>query len=174
MMRNLTGIALIAATLAVPGLATTVARLDLEQLVQRADIIVQGQVQSVDFRWDPASRLVFTYISIRVDDLLKGKRRQSVLIRQVGGRVGAIQMSVVGLPQFTKGERAIAFLKHQDGGIFQVVGMSQGIYEITEDVAVSDVSGVDMIDGKTGEITKRANVRAPLEQLKTRIRELVR
>jgi hypothetical protein len=127
-MRRLIGIALMAAILAAPAFATTVVRLNLEQLVQRADLIVQGQVQSVHCQWDEERHLVFTYISIRVDEPLKGERRQSVLIRQIGGSVGTIQMSVAGVPQFKSGEMAIVFLKRQDDSTFQVVGMSQGLY----------------------------------------------
>ena len=173
--RNPIGLALLVAVLASPALATTVAKLSLEQLVQRADLIVQGQVQSVYSQWDQQRRLVFTYVSIRVDEPLKGVQRQSVLIRQIGGTVGTIEMSVAGAPQFKSGERALVFLKRQDATTFQVVGMNQGLYRIVEDSAVSDVSGIDLLDSKTGKITKPpVDVRAPLEQLKIRIRELLR
>jgi hypothetical protein len=172
--RNLIGMALMAAFLAAPAFATTVAKLDLAQLVKRADLIVQGQVQSVYSQWDEGRHLVFTYISIRVDDSLKGASRQSVLIRQIGGTVGTVQMSVAGVPQFKSGEMAVVFLKRQDDGTFQVVGMNQGLYEIVEDYAVSNVFGVDLFDSKTGEITKPLiGGRAPFEQLKTKIRELL-
>jgi hypothetical protein len=173
--RNLVGITLIAVILSAPAFATTVARLNLDQLVQRADLIVQGHVESVYSQWDEERRLVFTYISIRVDESLKGERRQSVLIRQVGGTVGTMQMSVAGVPQFRSGEMAIVFLKRQDDSTFQVVGMSQGLYKIVENCAVSNVFGVDLIDSRTGEITKPLiGGRTPLEQLKTKIRELLR
>lgn len=175
---TLIGMALIVALLAgpaAPAFATTVIKLNLEQLVQRADLIAQGQVQSVYAQWDDERRLVFTYISIRVDEPLKGERRQWVLIRQVGGTVGTIQMSIAGVPQFKSGEMAIVFLKRQEDSTFQVVGMNQGVYEVVEDFAVSNVFGVDLFDSRTGELTKPlAGGRAPLEQLKTRIRELVR
>jgi hypothetical protein len=172
--RNLIGMALMAALLAAPALATTVAKMDLAQLVKRADLIVQGQVQSVYSQWDEERHLVFTYISIRVDDSLKGASRQSVLIRQIGGTVGTVQMSVAGVPQFKSGEMAVVFLKRQDDSTFQVVGMNQGLYEIVEDFAVSNVFGVDLFDSKTGEISKPLiGGRAPLEQLKTKIRELL-
>ena len=173
-MRNLIGIALTVTMLAAPAFATTAVRMDLEQLVQEADLIVQGHVQSVYCQWDEARRLVFTYISILVDEPFKGERRESVLIRQVGGTVGTIQMSVAGVPQFKSGETAIVFLKRQAGGTFQVVGMNQGLYEIIGDFAVSNVSGVDLLDSKTGQITRPLiGGRIPLEQLKTKIRELM-
>jgi hypothetical protein len=172
---KLIGIVLLAAILAAPAFATTVFKLDLAQLVQRADMIVQGQVEAVYSQWDEGQRLVFTYVSIRVDDPLKGERRQTVLIRQVGGTAGTIHMSVAGVPEFKRGEMAIVFLKRQNDSTFQVVGMNQGLYEIVEDVAVSSVFGVDLVDSKTGEITKPlAGRRAPVEELKTRIRELLR
>ncbi len=174
-LSNLLGIALIVAILAAPAFATTVMKMDLEQLVKRADLIVQGQVQSIASQWDEQRHLVFTYISIRVDDPLKGERRQSVLIRQVGGIAGTIQMSVAGLPRFKSGETAIVFLKRQDDSTFQVVGMNQGLYEVVEDFAVSNVFGVDLFDSKTGAISKPLiGGRTPLEQLKTKIRELLR
>ena len=174
-MRNLIGMALMVTILAATTFATTVVKLDLEQLVERADLIAQGQVQSVYCQWDEALRLVFTYISILVDDPFKGERGQFVLIRQIGGTVGTIQMSVAGVPRFRSGETVIVFLKRQTKSTFQVVGMNQGLYEITEDFAVSNVSGVDLLDSKTGEITRPViGGRIPLEQLKTKIRELVR
>jgi hypothetical protein len=173
-VRNLIGLVLTVAVLAAPAFATTVAKLNLEQLVKRADLIVQGQVQSVYSQWDEDRRLVFTYVSIRVDESIKGGSRQSILIRQVGGTAGTIRMSVAGVPEFKSGEMAIVFLKHQDDATFQVVGMSQGLFEIVEDYAVSNVFGVDLFDSKTGEITHPLiGGRAPLEQLKTNIRELL-
>ncbi len=168
-------ITLMTAMLAAPTFATTVVRLNLEQLVQRADLIVQGQVESVYSQWDEERRLGFTHVSIRVDEPLKGERRRSVLIRQVGGTAGTIQMSVAGVPQFKNGGMAIVFLKRQDDTTFQVVGMNQGLYEVIEDFAVSNVFGVDLFDSKTGKITRPLiGGRTPLEELKTRIRGLVR
>lgn len=173
--RNLVMIVLLAAILAAPAFATTVTKLDLEQLVQRADLIVQGQVQSVYCQWDEDRRLVFTYIAVRVDEPLKGEGRRTVLIRQLGGTVGTIQMSVAGVPQFKPGQMAVVFLKSQDDGAFQVVGMSQGLYEIVDGYAVSNVFGVDLLDSKTGAITRPLiGNRAPLEQLKAKIREFIR
>jgi hypothetical protein len=172
--RRCASLFLMATFLTAPAFATTVAKLDLAQLVKRADLIVQGQVQSVYSQWDGQRRLVFTYISIRVDESLKGGNRQSVLIRQVGGTAGTVQMSIAGVPQFKSGEIAVVFLKQQDDSTFQVVGMNQGLYEIVEDYAVSNVFGVDLYDSKTGEIARPlVGGRAPLEQLKTKIRELL-
>src|SRR5437764_37397 len=113
--------------------ATTVVRMDLPQLVQQSDSIVQGRVDGVAVQWDADRKLAFTYITISVDDPLKGERRRTVTIRQVGGKIGALNLSVAGMPQFRSGESVIVFLKAQADNTFQVVGMNQGKYEITAD-----------------------------------------
>src|SRR5262245_45792800 len=81
-------------------LATTIIRMDLSQLVQQADSIVQGRVDGVTVQWDSSRKLAFTYITISVDDPLKGERRRTLTIRQLGGQVGALNLSVAGMPQF--------------------------------------------------------------------------
>ena len=62
-----------------------VLEMDLEDLVQESDSIIQGIVESVSSEWDNEKKLIFTYVSIRVDDPLKGERRRTLVIRQMGG-----------------------------------------------------------------------------------------
>jgi len=155
--------------------ATTIIRLDLPQLVNQSDSIVQGRVENVAVQWDGARNLAFTYITVSVEDPLKGERRRTVTIRQLGGKIGAMHVTVAGMPQFRKGESVITFLKAQDDGTFQVVGMNQGKYEIADDFAVSNVSGVEVLNPKTGRIETPVYVdRAPVESFKAKIRELSR
>jgi len=161
--------------LATTASATTILRMDLPQLVNKADSIVQGRVDEVYVQWDAERKLAFTYISVNVGDPMKGERRRSVLIKQVGGKVGALSVNVAGMPKFAKGEEVLVFLKDQQDGTFMVLGMNQGKYEITADYAVSNVSGIEVVNPKTGRIESPAFVeRLPLETLKSRIRELVK
>ena len=156
-------------------MATTVVRMELPQLVQKADSIIQGHVDEVYVRWDAERNLAFTYTSVSVGDPMKGERRRSVLIKQIGGKVGALNVTVAGMPKFTKGEEVIVFLKNQQDGTFQVLGMNQGKYDVADDFAVSNVSGVDVFNPKTGRIETPVFVeRLPVESLKAKIRELLR
>jgi hypothetical protein len=162
-------------TLASSVTATTVLRLDLPDLVSKADNIVQGRVEQIYVEWDAERKLAFTYISINVDDPMKGARRQTVLIRQVGGRVGNISMHVAGMPTFSQGEEVILFLNDMHNGTFRVVGMNQGKYQITQDYAISNVSGIDLYNPKTGRIELPATAnRVPLETFKSQIRGLIK
>ncbi len=160
--------------LAVTGWATTVVRMDLPALVQESDNILQGRVELVYAQWDDQKRTIFTYVSIRVYDPLKGEQRQNVLIRQLGGRVGAMNLSIAGMPAFESGEEVIVFLKSNPEGTYHVVGLGQGKYEIVSGLAVANVSGLELVDRKTGQMIEGGVVtKEPLETFKSRIRRLV-
>lgn len=161
------------AILAAPLWATTVRKMDLPELVSASDSIVQGRVDSVEARWE--SNLAYTYVSVSVVDPLKGERRRSLLIRQLGGKIGSLNVTVSGMPIFRNGDQVIVFLKGQTGGTFNVVGLNQGKYEIVDDFAVANVSGLTLVDPKTGLLSDAGFVdKAPLEAFKTKIRGLVR
>ena len=154
---------------------SVVIQMDLEQLVEESDSIVQGVVEAVYSQWDDGRNLIFTYTSIRVDDPLKGERTRSLLIRQMGGRVGSLNMTVAGMPEFEEGLGVIVFLKDAGNGTFHVTGMNQGRYVIVEDFAISNISGVDLLNPKTGLVSGASTVRkVALEEFKEKIRELVR
>jgi hypothetical protein len=159
--------------LAAPVLATTVQKMELPQLVSASDNIVQGRVESAEARFE--SNRIYTYVSIVVDEPLKGERRRAVLLKQPGGTLGARRTWIAGMPQFNPGDEVIVFLRDRRDGTFDVTGLNQGKYDIVGNLAVANVSGVAILDPKTGLISDSGFVdKAPLETFKARIRELVR
>ena len=154
---------------------SVVVQLDLEGLVARADTIVQGRTEAVYSQWDSDRRVIYTYISIGVDDILKGESRRSLLVKQLGGTVGSLVMTVSGMPGFDVGAGVIVFLEDSGNGTLQIVGLNQGKYVVVEDSAISNISGVDLLNPKTGLLSGASVVnRVPLEEFKDKIRELVR
>ena len=163
------GILVLAAT---PLMATTVMRMELPALVKASDSIVQGHGEAIETRFE-SDKMVYTYISVGVDDPLKGERRRSLLVRQMGGKIGAMTMWIAGAPQFKEGDQVIVFLRNRRDGTFDVVGLNQGKYDIVDDFAVANVSGVSIMDPKTGTISDEGFVdKAPLAAFKAKIREL--
>jgi hypothetical protein len=172
-LRRLILIATILAALTMPAFGTTVQKMELDALVLASDSIVQGRVESVESRWE--NNLAYTYTSVTVDEPLKGGRRRAVLIRQLGGKIGSLHVTVAGMPQFKQGDQVIVFLKGRADGTFDVVGLNQGKYEITNDFAVANVSGLTLLNPKTGQLDEAGFMdKAPLELFKTKIRELVK
>jgi hypothetical protein len=163
----------IGATLATSLFATTVQKMELQELVTISDSIVQGRVESVEARYE--ARMIYTYVSIVVDDPLKGERRRTVLLRHMGGNIGAKTIWIAGMPQFKVGEQVIVFLRNRQDGTFDVIGLNQGKYDVVNDSAVANVSGVTILDPKTGLTSDTGFVdKAPLEVFKAKIRELMR
>jgi hypothetical protein len=159
--------------LAAPLFASTVQKMELPELVKASDSIVHGHVESVQARME--GRMVYTYTSVVVDDPLKGDRRQNVLLKHPGGSIGAMRMFVAGMPQFKAGDQVIVFLKNRQDGTYDVIGLNQGKYDVVNDFAVANVSGVSILDPKTGVMSDAGFVdRAPLETFKAKIRELAR
>ncbi|MBI4471928.1 MAG: hypothetical protein HY646_04620 [Acidobacteria bacterium] len=152
-------------------LATTVVKMDLPEIVQKSDRIVEAVVESVESRWDADRKLAFTYVTLRVAEDFKGTG-STITLKLLGGTVGALTVTVPGMPRFTPRERAIVFLRRQPDVTYDLVGLNQGVYEIVGDFAVSDLSGVELIDPKSGSISKPlSNQKTALAEFKKKIRE---
>ncbi len=107
-------------------LQSTVRAISLEELVAAADNIVVAAVVSTQSSWDADHRRIHSTIALDVEETWKGDLpvHHRVTIVQPGGRVGDIEMTVIGMPHFTSGERSLLFLSDADH--VQVVGMAQG------------------------------------------------
>jgi hypothetical protein len=141
--------------------------------VKVSDSIVHGHVQSVQARYE--NNMVYTYTYVVVDDPLKGERRQTVTLKHPGGTIGAMTMFFAGMPHFSAGDQVIVFLKNRQDGTFDVIGLNQGKYDVVDNVAVAHVSGVSVMDPKTGLMSDESFIeKAPLETFKAKIRELAR
>lgn len=106
--------------------ASLLRAMDLGELVASADTIVVGKVVSHQAAWDLRHRKIVSTIEIDVEEIWKGPavadRRMTIV--QPGGSVGDIEMTVLGMPTFTVGEKSLLFLRGQRQ--FQVAGMSLG------------------------------------------------
>jgi hypothetical protein len=166
--------------LALPALGTTVPKMDLQSLVKNSDHIVQGRVEAMDVVVE--QKRPFTRVRIRVDDPIyarRGDRRQTVFLKFLGGRMdtpqGPVEMSVSGMPSFNLGDNVILFLREQADGNNSVVGLNQGKYLIVNEVAIASISGVELVDPKTGKMVPAGYTEsAPVDAFKAKIRGLLK
>ena len=171
------------AALALPVFGTTVPKMDFATLVNGADSIVHGKVIAIDTIIETAgnARRPFTRVRIHVDDPMKGDRRSTVFLKFLGGRMdtprGPVEVSVSGMPQFAVGDNVILFLHdNRDAeGTHYVVGLNQGKYLVINETAISNMSGTDLVDPKTGKTLPSSYTESsPVDALKARIRELLK
>ena len=83
----------------------------LEQKTVKADLIVIGRVIDVKSRWDATKSKISTYVSLSLEEAIKGcSSKKDIMIRIPGGVIDKIGTFVPEMASFRKGERALVFL----------------------------------------------------------------
>lgn len=112
--------------------ATTVRKLDLKDMVKKADIVVLAAPVKASVKKQRGT--VFTFTLLKVNDVIIGpKDLKEVVVRQLGGKVGTHQVVVSGEPHLKHGREALLFLHKTDGGAYYIVGFHQGSMRLTSD-----------------------------------------
>ena len=150
----LTACALMLALLALPGTAlATVEELSLEELVSRATLIVRGTVIDTSAQWDADHSRIYTYVTLRPIEYVKGAARMSDLVFAVpGGTAGGLTLSVSDVPVFREGEETVVFLQDE---YFQVVGWRQGKYTVEQGVVVETGESRESFTGEIRRVAER-------------------
>ncbi|MHC5212676.1 MAG: hypothetical protein ACYTG2_18335 [Planctomycetota bacterium] len=169
---------LVMALLAGPAAATTIVRLSVEDMTQRATHVVHGTVSAVHASRAPGGR-IYTYVTLEVQASPKGEASTSLTFVQLGGRIGDLACGVVGAPTFEVGEELVVFLLQmtprdalEDGVDLWLLGLGQGKWSVTTDAAdgtrraTIDLSGVKVVT-KPGRTYDDA---LPLDTLIERVR----
>jgi hypothetical protein len=173
-------LALAVCALAAPSvaIASLVRAMDLVEMTARADQIVVGDVVSVQATWDASHQTIYSTIEVIVQESWKGSAPANgrISIRQPGGTVGEIEMTVHGIPSFSTGERTLLFLERA-----HVVGMGQGKYRLYREpgsqrwrAEARNVSGAVVIGAKRQMAVSATGQPEMLDSLREKIRALVR
>lgn len=113
-----------------------VEQLTLDNLTARSDAIFAGEVIDITYRKE-AEGNIYTFITLAVDQTIKGKTEGEVVIRVFGGEIDGSRLVVEDAPQFQSGERLVVFLNKEEDDKFRVVGGFQGKFTIDENDIVS-------------------------------------
>lgn len=135
-----------------PAEATVMVEVPLERLVDDADAIVLGRVQSVDVQMVLRDGSVEpnTLAGVRVERWLKGNGGGNVTVRELGGVHRAGGMWIDGTPRYRVGEEVLLFLVHhpEHPGDYRTYAMAQGKLLVrrgvpgTPDIALRDLEGI--------------------------------
>lgn len=95
--------------------ATVIVDLDLEEMVDRADVIIHGRVLRSGSRLEAEGRRLvpFTIVELEVFDWLKGEGGESIHLRETGGEHPNGRSEIVGAPRYVPGEEVVLFLRHE-------------------------------------------------------------
>jgi len=147
--------------------ATTVQRLNLEDLVKKAHHIVSGKVRNSRTYWSDNGKLILTNYTIEVDETIKGQSPRTFEVTTIGGKIADRELHVSGMPSFAKGENIVVFT--ESSGSYEVIlGLGQGKFKIENGQVFNDVSALSFPDGRPGNVLK-----LPVETFKNQIRTIL-
>jgi Matrixin len=118
-----------------PAAASGVPKWSLKQLAGFADVVVVARVDEIAPAWDPDSRSIYTFVTVTVNQALKGSVPQErIVIKQLGGRVGQVGLHVSDQADFHVGEKALLFLevRPRDGTLY-TSALWQGKWTVEDD-----------------------------------------
>lgn len=120
------GLALVLAPWVVAN-ATTMRPLDLEKLSGQAELIVTGTPVSREVVASRDGRYPFTFVTFKVDEVLKGEvRDRQLVLRFDGGELGGERLVVQGMPELVTGERYLLFIQGNGSLACPIAGWWQG------------------------------------------------
>jgi len=108
--------------------ATTLARLNFNDLAQQSSAVARLRCLGSEFHWDRGE--LWTETRFEVLERNKGLLSGIVTVRTIGGISGHLHSHVDGVPIFRTGEEVYLFLWERPGEPYRVLGWAQGTFRI--------------------------------------------
>jgi hypothetical protein len=150
-----------------------------DQLIIEARAIITGRVLAVESGLDDTDNRIYTYVTVKVQEVLKGQvDRRKIVLKQPGGEYGNRGTLVFGVPQFAPGEDVLLYLDTWRDGSLRVHQMLLGKFAIVRDQATgqlfadrnSSIPNVQVIGQSSGgPITNRMELSAYKNMLRNRL-----
>ena len=110
--------------------ATSVPGLSFEQLTDRSEMVITGEVSRTWTSWDSEHKYIWTHYELAVSATHKGANAATVVLSEPGGTVGLQGMAIAGAVGYQPGERVLVFLQRMPNGYLRTTGWSQGKYTV--------------------------------------------
>lgn len=149
--------------------ATTLEKLTVEQMAQKATAVVRARATvSSTVQRGP---VIYTVYRLQVSEVLKGAL-PAAEVYVPGGAYGRYRQSIAGSPVLAPGVEYVLFLWASPRGLVQVIGLSQGVFEIRpgagQSLLVRGKVEAEFVD-RTGRAVEDNGVRLSLESLREAI-----
>ena len=164
--------------------ATTVIIPSDDNMIIEARAIVRGKVLSIGSSFDEQQNRIYTYTTLRVQEVIKGQiSERKIVIKEEGGQVGMRGSRIFGTPQFTLNENVLLYLDTWADGSLRVHQLFLGKFSIVEDpstgqlTAVRAAADVDVVvvnslpqsDQANGTATEKMELTAYTEMVRNRL-----
>lgn len=157
--------------------STTIVPRTVEELTRDSTDVVVGQAAHSRAVWNAGHTMIYTLTPFTIDHAVKGSRKGTITVTQMGGTLDGITTKVAGVRQFDASERAALFLRPSVDmpGTFVITGLMQGRFTVDAQGNVSNgVAGVEVLDQKAERMSEFAGAKMTLRQLESRVRAVVK
>lgn len=115
--------------------ATTVIPPSFDELVDKAEVIFEGNVTEVKSQWvgEGAERHIVSYVTFAVKDSLKGESGAKYTLRMFGGEVDGEGMAIADAPKFKVGDEEILFVENNGSQLVPLVGIMHGRFHVRKE-----------------------------------------
>jgi len=158
-----------------PAFATSVIRMSVDEMTEKAEVIVHGRCVRKQARKAHDDAIV-TDITLEVFEGLKGELGRSFEFTVYGGVLPERGSAIAGAPTYKTGEELLLFLGPvNDRGQRMVIGLAQGKYTIRRErgqtLAFRNLQGLTLVDAATGETSEpEPEQGVPFEELLARVK----
>ncbi|HTG14382.1 MAG TPA: NBR1-Ig-like domain-containing protein [Blastocatellia bacterium] len=119
-----------------------------DDLIIGARAIVTGKVLSIESGFDKEQERIYTYITVRVKEVLKGQiTERKIVLKELGGQVGDRGLTVFGNPQLERGEKVLLYLDTWKDGSLRTYQMLMGKFSIVKD----ETTGHEFVERSSGD-----------------------
>jgi hypothetical protein len=118
-----------------PAGATVVLPAEMSDIVNGSQVIVHGRVIDVRSEITAGLRSIHSFVTVAVNQALKGSPGPTVTFRVPQGQVGRYRRVIIGAPEFRVGEEIVVFLTGRAPAMPTVFGLNQGVRRLRGDAA---------------------------------------
>ncbi len=157
--------------LCLTGQAATLERLSTDEMIAKSTAIVRGKVLSARSAY--RGPMIYTYSRVQVLERWKGAPASIVEVATPGGKANGMEQNFSGAPALELGSEYLFFLWTGKSGITQIIGLSQGVFDVKslqgQMLVMRPASGEVMLDATTRLPVSDAAVSIPLREMSQKI-----
>lgn len=156
---------------------TTLRRMELGQLAAAAKVVVRAKCLGGESRWEHGE--IWTETRFATLEAFKGQPPAEFTTRLLGGRVGAIESLVDGVPRFQPGEEVVLFLVPSSARDYTIAAWKEGTFRVRRNLAgqavvTQDAAAPALYDRPTRAFRSSGVRRLPLPAFRALLRQVAR
>ncbi len=154
--------------------ATTLEQLSMDDMIQKSTAIVRAKVTAS--RGAAQGDSVWTMYGLQIIETLKPSGKPFTEVGVPGGAAGGVRQTVAGAPQLTVGQEYVVFVWIGRSGLPQVIGLSQGLFNVSRDASGKTVlrrpAAAERMVDTNGRPVDSQPVDMQLADLRSRLRQV--